>query len=146
MTIWLYLHCPLLHNWHSSKVWKIKSTSIRSEESNRPGRLEGREMNVHIHALPLADKYEIAETKLQYKGECSFISSKTEVNRTRINRVITCECISQSMRPSPLSRITVTSCNYSPQWLHQLLAVVVLICSRFEANNKTYYLEFLFLA
>lgn len=46
-------------------------------------------MNGHIHALPLADKYEIAETRLQYKGERSFISSKTEVNRTRVNRVIT---------------------------------------------------------
>jgi hypothetical protein len=66
----------------------MKSTSIRSEESNGPGRLEGREMNGHIHALPLADKYEIAETRLQYKGERSFISSKTEVNRTRVNRVI----------------------------------------------------------
>lgn len=72
LTMWLYLHCPLLHNWHSSKVWKIKSTSIRSDESNWPGRLEGREMNGHIHALPLADKYEIAETRLQYKGELFF--------------------------------------------------------------------------
>jgi hypothetical protein len=67
--MWLYLHCPLLLNWHSSKVSKIKSTSDRSEESNGPGRLEVRETNGHIHALPLADKYEIAETRLQYKGE-----------------------------------------------------------------------------